>query len=131
MKTSNSQEVFYFQKQPSCGKTIDLLTIESISESKVFYSKINETLAQVYSSPVRVSSYAPETPLLLFTRVYLSFFFKMIKLLIMIKNIFILFLFLYNFFETFARMRKGLHILNLCSFINNFFVDFYTIIPNT
>ncbi|QJR21184.1 hypothetical protein BREVNS_0434 [Brevinematales bacterium NS] len=35
---------------------------------------IFETLARVFSSPVWVRGYAPETPLFLFTRAYLSFF---------------------------------------------------------
>ncbi|QJR21963.1 hypothetical protein BREVNS_1213 [Brevinematales bacterium NS] len=35
-----------------------------------------ETLARVYSSPVWVRGFTPETPLFLFTRAYLSFLFK-------------------------------------------------------
>ncbi|QJR21297.1 hypothetical protein BREVNS_0547 [Brevinematales bacterium NS] len=35
-----------------------------------------ETLARVFSSPVWVRGFAPETPFFLFTRVYLSFLSK-------------------------------------------------------
>ncbi|QJR23194.1 hypothetical protein BREVNS_2444 [Brevinematales bacterium NS] len=43
------------------------------------------------SCPFWVRGYAPETPFFLFTRAYLSFLFKKVELLIMERNIFILF----------------------------------------
>ncbi|QJR22348.1 hypothetical protein BREVNS_1598 [Brevinematales bacterium NS] len=67
----------------------------------------------MFSSLVWVRSYAPETPLFLFTRAYLSFLFKKVELFIMIRNIFILFLFFYYFFETFAHSCKGLFLFLL------------------
>ncbi|QJR22863.1 hypothetical protein BREVNS_2113 [Brevinematales bacterium NS] len=62
----------------------------------------------MFSSPVWVRGYAPETPLFPFTRAYLSFLFKKAELFIMINNIFILFFVFYYFFETFAHSCKGL-----------------------
>ncbi|QJR22330.1 hypothetical protein BREVNS_1580 [Brevinematales bacterium NS] len=45
----------------------------------------------MFSSPIWVRGYAPETPLFLFTRAYLSFFIQKIGFFIMGRNIFILF----------------------------------------
>ncbi|QJR22328.1 hypothetical protein BREVNS_1578 [Brevinematales bacterium NS] len=42
-----------------------------------------ETLERVFSSSVWVRDYAPETPLFLFTKAYLSFFVQKIGLFIM------------------------------------------------
>ncbi|QJR22686.1 hypothetical protein BREVNS_1936 [Brevinematales bacterium NS] len=62
----------------------------------------------MFSCPVWVRGYAPETPFFLFTKVYLSFLSKKIGLFIMERDIFIPLLFFYYFLETFAHSCKGL-----------------------
>ncbi|QJR23072.1 hypothetical protein BREVNS_2322 [Brevinematales bacterium NS] len=85
--------------------TIIILQKKKKSKRKKYF----ETLARVFSSPIWVRGYAPETSLFLFPRACLSFLFKKIGPFITAKNIFILYFVFHYFFETFCTFVQRSH----------------------